>query len=622
MDTTTKAAINGEATVMLRSTTTKGTATVAATASGLAEGAIDVTILEPFPYQESLIDNEFIGGGVAQGWQDYPDDYGHFYALPFTFNFYGSYNSVYIHVNGYLDFETDSYDYESSSEKLKNKKIIAPLWYPLLTDGVSQPGEDIYIHQPSADSVCIRWCGENAVYGDPVNFEVILYENGNIKFNYGSGNTNLTMYSPTVGVSYGTGEHYLLSAHNGQSTLTNAQTSSIIFISDPVKLINTADPTSILADGLSTSLITSMVCSSGDTPVTTATNTITFSVTGEGTLLNTTTKAAINGEATVELQSTTTAGTATVRATADNLDEGTVDVIATPPGEPIRIINTAEPTSILADGSSTSLITSMICDSGDNTVTTATNMITFSVSGQGTLLDTTAKAAISGGATVALRSTTTKGTATVAATATNLDEGTVDVITVGVPVKLINTAEPITIYADGSTTSLITAGISDFEDELVLTATNTLTFSVSGQGTLLDTTTKAAINGESTVMLRSTTTPGTATVTATSSGLEEGTVDVMITEPFYYQEVLIDNEFIGGGVAQGWQGGDVPGYYYVLPFAFNFYETYTSVYVHTKGFLDFTSDALDWSNSTEKLKTRVMIAPLIAALVVVSNNVP
>ena len=96
----------------------------------------------------------------------------------------------------------------------------------------------------------------------------------------------------------------------------------------------------------------------------------------------------------------------------------------------------------------------------------------------------------------------------------------------------------------------------------------------------------------------------------------------MITEPFYYQEVLIDNEFIGGGVAQGWQGGDVPGYYYVLPFAFNFYETYTSVYVHTKGFLDFTSDALDWSNSTEKLKTRVMIAPLIAALVVVSNNVP
>jgi len=184
-----------------------------------------------------------------------------------------------------------------------------------------------------------------------------------------------------------------------------------------------------------------------------------------------------------------------VRATADNLDEGTVDVIATPPGEPIRIINTAEPTSILADGSSTSLITSMICDSGDNTVTTATNMITFSVSGQGTLLDTTAKAAISGGATVALRSTTTKGTATVAATATNLDEGTVDVITVGVPVKLINTAEPITIYADGSTTSLITAGISDFEDELVLTATNTLTFSVSGQGTLLDTTTKAAING-------------------------------------------------------------------------------------------------------------------------------
>jgi hypothetical protein len=78
--------------------------------------------------------------------------------------------------------------------------MIAPLWDDLRTDGSVQSGENIYIHQPTSDSVCFRWIAETKLTGDPVNIEVILYQDGRIKFNFGNGNTNLT---PTIGISKG-----------------------------------------------------------------------------------------------------------------------------------------------------------------------------------------------------------------------------------------------------------------------------------------------------------------------------------------------------------------------------------------------------------------------------------
>jgi hypothetical protein len=93
-------------------------------------------------------------------------------------------------------------------------------------------------------------------------------------------------------------------------------------------------------------------------------------------------------------------------------------------------------------------------------------------------------------------------------------------------VKVLCTSDNASILADGASTALITAGVSDAGNQLVDTATDNITFSVSGQGTLLNTTQKNASSGLATVQLQSTTNTGTATVNATSSGLTGGTVEV------------------------------------------------------------------------------------------------
>ena len=102
-----------------------------------------------------------------------------------------------------------------------------------------------------------------------------------------------------------------------------------------------------------------------------------------------------------------------------------------------KLIITASPFSIYADGVSTSLITAKICDDSNLLVTTATNQVAFSISGTGTLLGTTVKSASAGIATVIMQSTTTAGTATVTATASNLIQGIVNIVTAAIPSGMV-----------------------------------------------------------------------------------------------------------------------------------------------------------------------------------------
>ncbi len=121
--------------------------------------------------------------------------------------------------------------------------MIAPLLDDIETDVGYYFGEDVYIHQPSSDSICIRWCGEDYwsaqtnVGGNPVNIELILYSNGNIQFNYGEGNIGM---SPDIGISAGDGVNYVISAHNGSNNLNNAQSCRFIFLK-PEDAYNASD---------------------------------------------------------------------------------------------------------------------------------------------------------------------------------------------------------------------------------------------------------------------------------------------------------------------------------------------------------------------------------------------
>jgi subtilisin family serine protease len=191
------------------------------TSEGLSN-ELDVTVLASF-YDETEMAHEFSGTGTDQGWR--ADDASWLYHLPFSFPFFGQvYDSVYVCSNGFLDFSNSSSPNLNSSAALKNRIMIAPLWQDLITNGLSQQGEDIYVHSPSSDAVCFRWTAESYETGIPINTDVTLYRDGRIQFNYGPGNAGL---SPTIGISSGSGENYNIAGYDGWGQLT--EVASVLF---------------------------------------------------------------------------------------------------------------------------------------------------------------------------------------------------------------------------------------------------------------------------------------------------------------------------------------------------------------------------------------------------------
>ena len=195
---------------------------------GSSVGSITVNFVvsEIGQYTESVLNNQFIGAGEAKFWNG--DDETWTLDLPFEFDFYGTkYSTVYVSSNGVLDFVNAAVgqEYDNYSELFKQSVRIAPLWDDLSTDYAEC---DMYVHQPTSDSICIRWEGStwsNDGIVNPVNVEAVLYQDGRIQFNYGSGNAGIT---PTIGISSGDNEFFTLSAnHNDKANLENVE--SLLF---------------------------------------------------------------------------------------------------------------------------------------------------------------------------------------------------------------------------------------------------------------------------------------------------------------------------------------------------------------------------------------------------------
>jgi subtilisin family serine protease len=171
-------------------------------------------------YDETVSVNSFINSGTRQYYQG--DDMTWSYTLPFAFPFFGTeYNKLFISSNGFIDFTDSSASYLKSEEILAGRIMIAPLWDDLIIDPTQNPEHDIYIHMPSADSVCFRWKAKSYSTGNDVNVELILYKDGRIQFNYGDGNS---VSSPVIGVSAGDDKNYVLSTFNRTSLLSDADT--------------------------------------------------------------------------------------------------------------------------------------------------------------------------------------------------------------------------------------------------------------------------------------------------------------------------------------------------------------------------------------------------------------
>lgn len=155
--------------------------------------------------------------------------------LPFTFRFYGvDYTSLGVGNTGLIRMGAVNpilYDGDTSADKLVNSSqpLIAALWDHLGTAGA---GNDVFVEFNTTDPVKwakIRWNATNLDNNSPVNFDVVLFADGKIRFDYGSGNTGL---SPTVGISSGNGTAWqLLPGYDGAAALPSAQSVLWSFVS-------------------------------------------------------------------------------------------------------------------------------------------------------------------------------------------------------------------------------------------------------------------------------------------------------------------------------------------------------------------------------------------------------
>jgi adhesin/invasin len=277
----------------------------------------------------------------------------------------------------------------------------------------------------------------------------------------------------------------------------------------------TASPSSILADGVTTSTITVQLKDANGNNLTSSGGTVTLS-SDLGTLSSVTDNN--NGTYTAVLTSTTSAGTATISGTVGGAAITATATVTFTAGavDGARSTLTASPTSILADGVTTSTITVQLKDANGNNLTSSGGTVVLS-STAGTLSSVTDNN--NGTYTAVLTSSTTAGTATISgtvggaaitATATvTFTAGAVD------GARSTLTASPSSILADGVTTSTITVQLKDANGNNLSASGGTVVLS-STAGTLSSVTDNN--NGTYTAVLTSTTTAGTATISGTVGG--------------------------------------------------------------------------------------------------------
>lgn len=111
------------------------------------------------------------------------DDAAQRFNLPFNFKFYNeTFDFIYICTNGFISFEYETAYWSVPFPTDQFEYMIAPFWSDLISDSPC----NIYVRNVTTPScVVIEWLNFDSLYGPLVGtFEVILFESGEIIFNY------------------------------------------------------------------------------------------------------------------------------------------------------------------------------------------------------------------------------------------------------------------------------------------------------------------------------------------------------------------------------------------------------------------------------------------------------
>ena len=230
-----------------------------------------------------------------------------------------------------------------------------------------------------------------------------------------------------------------------------------------------ADPDTLGADGVSTAQITATVRDSGGEVAIGSTATITFALSGPGTLVGANPVAAVAGVAPIQYRAGTSSGTARITATSPGLIGSSTTITLYRVVIPARLSLSAHPTLLYANGVATSTITARVEDVNGTLAVNSTAAITFTLSGPGTLVGSNPVAASGGIARIVYRTDTSSGLAVVTGSSPGLggSSATVTVLPMNSsPTVVITSPTPGAVFV-APVNIPITASASDADGTVV-----------------------------------------------------------------------------------------------------------------------------------------------------------
>lgn len=338
----------------------------------------------------------------------------------------------------------------------------------------------------------------NAVSGVVVTFSV----NGKATLSQGS----------AISASDGMVTVNLTSITTGSNTITastvfvpEGKQVSVAFVADvdtaTIESLQALPATEVKANGSATSILTALVKDAKGNLVNGAT--VQFSVDGKAQLSHPSTITNNKGIASVKL-SNTLAEINTVTAITDFDTSGkkaTISFIADSDTAQIHSLTASQSENIKANGSDSSTLTAKVKDDSGNAVSGAT--VTFQVEGNARLSDTSAISDSDGIASVTITNTTSENSTVTAVTSFDKTgkQATVsfvaDVSTASIASLRATPDKGIT--ADGTSASLVKTLVKDANGNAVANAT--VTFSVSGNASLKQTSVITASDGYASTQL-------------------------------------------------------------------------------------------------------------------------
>ena len=121
--------------------------------------------------------------------------------LPFSFPFYGRlYRTADIQTGGRIGFGLRlPIDFCYDDATFRSDPSIAPLFTNMVVTSLFDPANGVFFSRQSEDSVTFRWKG-NLLSGtlEPMNFAATLFQDGRIRFDYGTGNPVLLASTPAA----------------------------------------------------------------------------------------------------------------------------------------------------------------------------------------------------------------------------------------------------------------------------------------------------------------------------------------------------------------------------------------------------------------------------------------